>query len=905
MPNPLDYSNVIGDLRSWYGVSSQDVWNIINQYNLTPDQLYQLAPNDFLGQGADGAYHLFLNNGESAGIYQQVNIPIDKPAEIASQINSNAQTGTAATTVTTRWAGNSVIDANGKVQTSPGVNKYANGSLLGKVGTVVATGAAVTAGWSIGMSLGKTITNALYKANPDFFYAYSPENWNNITADMGDGVLKKAINYLLQIDDNGNTQAYLSQEAFFEIAYALAQQQLFEAGETEYIWDAAPPSNVVIQPLVVSPFPAGQYILYGVAPYYWAKLLISNSEPDNLLTFVVQTYNDNPDPVINVILLNKSDHAVTYSFNDGHLYSPSSFTPSGGVVTRTIGAGRVDLLTSMAKSRIPAGYQTTFPAVQNYSNYHSNAGGQWADGAFAILANGTKQTTSPVPGVYDQPNASAAIIPSNYTPQQVADYITQNYPDLYNNRLEQDVVNPDGTTKKIIYYPVPMPSKTEDVELDESKQINIADEMPVILPKGTTVTLPNGTTATGDGVSPLTLPPGTYTLPTGTVIKDAYTYDDENPQGGSQTEPDVTPTSPLTSQQLVVKMLTDPQPQTATDPQTDPQTGSPQNTTPDTTTPNPPDTGEGSTPLNVIPDGSASALWSVYNPTQAQIDALGAWLWSSNFVDQLLKVFSDPMQAIIGLHKTYIPPATGAAHNIIVGYLDSGVSSLTVPTQYSSVDCGTVSLPEYFGNVFDYSPYTRVYIYLPFIGFKELDVSQVMRSKISVKYTGDAYTGACLAEVSVRRDREAGGVLYSFGGDCAAKYPLSSGSYMGIVGGIAGVAASAGMALGGMMNPIMGIGGMLSSVGAAKTKVEMSGGFSGNVGVMGGKQPYLVVMRPQTAMTKNYPHFTGQPANHTVRLGDAVGYVRVKEVHVEDIPIATDEEKRIIETALKTGVLVN
>ena len=87
--------------------------------------------------------------------------------------------------------------------------------------------------------------------------------------------------------------------------------------------------------------------------------------------------------------------------------------------------------------------------------------------------------------------------------------------------------------------------------------------------------------------------------------------------------------------------------------------------------PNPPDTGDGTTPPVIVPTGSATALWSVYNPTQQDINDLGAWLWSSNFITQLLQMFNDPMQAIIGLHKTFITPTVGTAQNIKVGYLDT------------------------------------------------------------------------------------------------------------------------------------------------------------------------------------------------------------------------------------------
>ena len=63
-------------------------------------------------------------------------------------------------------------------------------------------------------------------------------------------------------------------------------------------------------------------------------------------------------------------------------------------------------------------------------------------------------------------------------------------------------------------------------------------------------------------------------------------------------------------------------------------------------------------------------------------------------------------------------------------------------------------------------------------------------------------------------------------------------------------------------------------------------------------------MRPQTAMANNYGHFTGQPANSTITIGNASGYIRCKEVHVEAINAATDEEKRMIDRCLREGVLI-
>lgn len=309
--------------------------------------------------------------------------------------------------------------------------------------------------------------------------------------------------------------------------------------------------------------------------------------------------------------------------------------------------------------------------------------------------------------------------------------------------------------------------------------------------------------------------------------------------------------------------------------------------------PNPPYTGGGSSPTVVPPVGKASSLWSIYNPTLEQVNQFGSWLWSSNFVEQLKKLFNDPMQAIIGLHKVYSPVQTSGLGTIKCGYLNSGVPSKLVSEQYVTVDCGSVDMQEYFGNVFDYPPYTDVSIYLPFIGIRQLDPSDVMRSTISVKYHIDVLTGACLAEVNVQRDA-VGGTLYTFSGDAAVRYPVSSGSYMGIVSGLIGVATSA---VSGNLLPA------LSGVTRLHTNVDHSGSFTGNAGAMASKIPYLIISRPQTAMADKFETLSGYPSNTFTPLSACKGFTQVKFVHVENLN-ATDAEKQEIEQMLKEGVIL-
>lgn len=318
--------------------------------------------------------------------------------------------------------------------------------------------------------------------------------------------------------------------------------------------------------------------------------------------------------------------------------------------------------------------------------------------------------------------------------------------------------------------------------------------------------------------------------------------------------------------------------------------------------PNGGDTGTGSTPAIIPPIGTASALWKIYNPSQSQLDTFGAWLWSSNFVDQLLKLFNDPMQAIIGLHKIYATPPTSGSGAIKVGYLVSDASANYVSAQYTEIDCGSIDMLEYFNNVFDYDPFTKITVFLPFIGFRPLNVSDVMRGKIGIKYTIDVLTGACLATISITRDANTN-VLYTFSGNCAVQYPVSSGSYVGIITGLLGIAGGiAGtIASGGALAPmLMGAG---ASVGAMHTNIEHSGNISANAGAMGSKKPYIIIERPQTKLPLLGVDIEGKPQNKTVILGSLTGHVRVKAAEYNGFSCTAGELVKI-KQLLTSGIII-
>lgn len=298
---------------------------------------------------------------------------------------------------------------------------------------------------------------------------------------------------------------------------------------------------------------------------------------------------------------------------------------------------------------------------------------------------------------------------------------------------------------------------------------------------------------------------------------------------------------------------------------------------------------------------TASGMVSVYNPTKQQLIDFSAWLWSPNFLDNFLKIFANPMDAIIGLHIMYATPVSSGSEHIIAGYLDSGVSSKVVTQQYSKLNCGTVNVPEYYGNATDYEPYTTVHIYLPFIGIMPLRANDVLGKQVKLEYGIDALTGTCLATItSIKGDSEI--ACYTFAGNCAVQIPVSGGNYAEMIKALSGfiVAGAGAIATG---NPVLGLGAGVSFM-SGNTSVQHSGSIGSNAGACGIRKPYLIITRKKAYDAQNYQHYYGFPANNHVTLNSCKGYTQVKSCHVESIYRATDNEKQEIESLLKEGVII-
>lgn len=324
--------------------------------------------------------------------------------------------------------------------------------------------------------------------------------------------------------------------------------------------------------------------------------------------------------------------------------------------------------------------------------------------------------------------------------------------------------------------------------------------------------------------------------------------------------------------------------------------------------PNPPSANvdpDPSSPTIVDPAlvSAAGKLFTVYNPGSSAIDALGAYLWSTNVIDIIKTIWQNPMDAVISYFILYATPEANATSNIYLGSLDSGVSSPVVTNQFIDIDCGEVQIKEKWNNVGDYPPYTTIKLFLPFVGFVDINPDDVMGKDdgggfIKVTYRVDVYTGTCLAQVWVKRAADMSNyqILYTYNGNCAQQMPLTGATYQGLMQTLVG--ASVGFATAGLTGALAS--GATQFAGHQQVQMQRSGNMSANAGVLGQRKPYLIISRNNVYYATNFAEYYGYPAHATVVLGNMSGYVRVRDIHLE-IP-ATSEEIDEVEALLKEGV---
>lgn len=304
-------------------------------------------------------------------------------------------------------------------------------------------------------------------------------------------------------------------------------------------------------------------------------------------------------------------------------------------------------------------------------------------------------------------------------------------------------------------------------------------------------------------------------------------------------------------------------------------------------------------------------LWDGHNK-----DILGVTVSEANIIDSLCNCFYFPFD-ILSHDTAHCVDGTVVA----AGYA-SEINSKIITSGYNKrFSFGDIEISEYYGSYLDYAPYTTISIYLPYIGFKQLDVSKVMGKIINVTYGVDFSQGIVTAYISYYYEGNKQ-VFAEFSGQMgiplkvtgknttAAENAVKDAAFA--VGGfaLAAISVLAAPATGGasLVGTAGAVGAGINAIGSTinATTIQPDSVSIGNAGaenwLISPQGCYVYIQRPRTATPENFNKTNGWATRYTGTVSEFTGYLECSTV-INTVS-ATAEEKNQITNLLKQGVYI-
>lgn len=258
---------------------------------------------------------------------------------------------------------------------------------------------------------------------------------------------------------------------------------------------------------------------------------------------------------------------------------------------------------------------------------------------------------------------------------------------------------------------------------------------------------------------------------------------------------------------------------------------------------------------------------------------------------------------VIDCHIVPVSPVSTNNTGIKIGFKTFNYNPNKVLSDYVIYNCGTLEIGEYYHNFLDYVG-TRAKLYLPFIGFVNVNPEWFIGGRLQVKYHFNVIDGSCIAFVigTSSKSKLLDTVVATFGGNCCVHIPITGVNYSSMISGVVSGASQivSGVASGNVGSVASGALGILD----AHPDLQQSNSYNSGMSYMCYRKPYLLIERPVADFSQNYPGEKGLPLNATYPLNALTGFTQCDDVNFNVNFTCTEEEKNMIKEALKEGIIL-
>ena len=313
-----------------------------------------------------------------------------------------------------------------------------------------------------------------------------------------------------------------------------------------------------------------------------------------------------------------------------------------------------------------------------------------------------------------------------------------------------------------------------------------------------------------------------------------------------------------------------------------------------------------------------ATVYDRYFLTPNQVPDVKKFLFSDTFVDNVRRLWTNPAEYVISLvcypfdvASTGLTTTSGV---VSVGGVSSNIAAAAltdkgVPYFYG----GSVMVDNYYNSYLDYEPYTSIDIYIPYIGVRPLNVSQVVGHTLCIGYYIDLNTQQITALIGLDgQGGNLGQVVTQFVGSIGIQTPLSGTSAQDMIRNIvaqtSGLITGVGAIAGGVMgaNPALLASGVASTsnalLGGGHTAPSYYGSLSPVSGLYTPQVAYLIINRPRQAMPAAYLTQQGFSSNYSGKVSQFSGYLECASVNIASTTTMTVAEQQEIINLLTGGI---
>lgn len=322
---------------------------------------------------------------------------------------------------------------------------------------------------------------------------------------------------------------------------------------------------------------------------------------------------------------------------------------------------------------------------------------------------------------------------------------------------------------------------------------------------------------------------------------------------------------------------------------------------------------------DVNPSYSITGLMEIHELGASTLQKLGSELWSENVFTNFLKITGNPIDSIIALYVSYINFDVETAEQIYLGNVAIDIIAPKITNIIKDISLGSINISKFWGDFKDFNPYTKIQIYLPYIGLVDLNVNEVMDSTLTLKYRFNILSNTCVALITIDKtidETHLNSVLYQFDGTFMDEIPVSAANNNSKISARLAQLGAINTAVRQIANPSKyntttnkvtsginaGLNIMQYEIDANHLDVQRTGNMKGGAGILSINIPYLIIERCIPAYPANYEHMLGIPLNRTLPLNTMKGFTQVMDIFIDNFTGTSDEYSELI-SILQDGVV--